>query len=510
MKTVLDLTAPKAYQYFMEPKNYCSQDLPEYINFKPVLDFIEKTVGEATYDDILKDKKKKAFDFEGVNHTLLIKKDAKYTFRPIQISNPYLYYLLVRIITSKTNWSLIKKRFKQFARPQIEVSSIPAIKGKKDKSHRSAGVSGWWEKMEQRSIALGLQYKYMFVTDITNCYPSIYTHTIGWALLGKKEAGENRYNQKLYANQIDSHIRWMQAGQSNGIPQGSTLYDFIAEMVLGFADMELADRLEKEGIEDYKLLRYRDDYKFFSNNKEEIDKIAFILQEVLTGLNFQLNAKKTLLTVDVVQMSIKSDKLAYATELPLYKKYKKRITTIASSFQQEALYIHQFASRFPNSGTLSKMLTLFSERVTHSKKKWKAEEVEVMVAILTEIALESPKAYGLILHLISFMILQLKTTEERERIVKAVYNKFTGIPNIGEVQLWMQHITYKMPHPMDYDEPLCKIVANDPNVVLWNNDWVKEKYKKDFPQDKICTDKERDSITPLIDIDEVSLFKEYE
>lgn len=52
-------------------------------------------------------------------------------------------------------------------------------------------------------------------------------------------------------------------------------------------------------------------------------------------------------------------------------------------------------------------------------------------------------------------------------------------------------------------------MANEPNVSLWNIDWVKKEYKNKFPQYKICTDWLRDSFTPVIDIDEVSLFEVY-
>lgn len=165
LKTVLELTSPEARKYFMEPKNYCTLDLPDYVDFKPVLEYVEKAVGDTAFGTLLKNDAVKPRDYEEVNHKLLIKKDAKYTFRPIQITNPYLYFLLVRTITDKWKWSEIKKRFKAFASPQIEVTSIPVVKREEDKSHKSAGIFNWWEQMEQRSIALSLEYSYMFVTD---------------------------------------------------------------------------------------------------------------------------------------------------------------------------------------------------------------------------------------------------------------------------------------------------------------------------------------------------------
>ena len=183
MKSILELSEVKARRYFMESPNYCSLDLPRYIDFSKVLTYVEGKVGKKSLDDILKVAKKMPSEFEGVNHRLLVKKDAKFTYRPIDVANPYLYYLLVRQITTRGNWKEIKTRFASFVCPNIEVISIPKVKGDLDKSHKAAGISDWWENMEQKSLALSLKYRYMFVTDITNCYGSIYTHSIAWALM---------------------------------------------------------------------------------------------------------------------------------------------------------------------------------------------------------------------------------------------------------------------------------------------------------------------------------------
>lgn len=134
---------------------------------------------------------------------------------------------------------------------------------------------------------------------------------------------------------------------------------------------------------------------------------------------------------------------------------------------------------------------------------------EILMAILTEIALGSPKCYPIVLQLCSVLINKLSTTSEREKIVNDIYKKFQMIPNIGELQIWMQRITYQWTNSIDYTESICKIVANVPDVVLWNNDWVADEYKDAFPQYKICTNWLRDCYTPVIDIDEVSLFDSY-
>ena len=64
----------------------------------------------------------------------------------------------------------------------------------------------------------------------------------------------------------------MQCGQTNGIPQGSVLMDFIAEILLGYIDEILTEQLNTAHIVNYKILRYRDDYRIFVNNPDEGEK----------------------------------------------------------------------------------------------------------------------------------------------------------------------------------------------------------------------------------------------
>lgn len=507
MKTVLDLSYVKAKKYFLESHNYCNMQFPIYIDFKPVLEYVQNAIGNKELKDILKDPKRMPSDYENVNHKILVKKDAQYSYRPIQLINPYLYYLLVKAITNKTNWQEIKNRFTALSVPNIEVASIPKVKGDMDKSHISASISSWWENVEQRSIELALSYRYMFVTDITNCYGSLYTHTIAWALMGKDTAKEKRNKHGLLGNLIDNYMQGMQYGQTNGIPQGSVLSDFIAEMVLAYADKTLAERLFAENICDYHIIRYRDDYRIFCNSKENIERVAFFLQEVLSELNFHLNGKKTYLTEDVICESIKQDKRTYILEGPLYRKTQKRIYSTMSNLQQEALYIHQFSKKHANSGVLIKLLTIFAQRIVN--KILVSSDALILISIFTDIALSSPKSYKIVLAIISKLVNKIPTTEKREQVVNDIYTKFQRFPNIGEIQIWMQRITYNLPRPIVYTEDICKIVNNEVGVELWNNDWVDDDYKNAFPQYKICTEWIRENYTPVIDVKEVSLFSTY-
>jgi hypothetical protein len=70
------------------------------------------------------------------------------------------------------------------------------------------------------------------------------------------------HNNQLY--QCEKYNHTLALAQTNGIPQGSVLMDFIAEMVLGYIDECLSRCLDEKM--DYRIIRYRDDYRIFTNS----------------------------------------------------------------------------------------------------------------------------------------------------------------------------------------------------------------------------------------------------
>ena len=567
--TVLELSSNDAHNYFMKPANYCTLSLPKYIDFDPILKYVENTINEAINHQqdedpldsicaICENKKQRPGSHENVNHTILINKDAKYAFRPIQLPNPYIYYILVQKITEEPMWGFIKKRMEYFyheVENRIEVSSIPLKEEDREgESQTAASILNWWDNIEQRTIELSMEYKYMLVTDITNCYGSIYTHTIEWALMGKEKAKERHKECKKRSGVsdlnntdklgclIDKYIQSMQYGQTNGLPQGSTLFDFIAEIILGYADQNLDKELKKEGISNYKILRYRDDYRIFSNSKDELEKISLSLQKILSDLNFHMNSSKTKMTENIVEDAIKQDKLYYISNIPAYK--KKR--SLFSSFQKELYYILSIARKFPNSGIVCRLMNNLNHRIekvslreesTDENKKGKKtidENPKVLIAIIMEIVMNSPRIYQHALSSVSHSINLFSSEKEKAQTTVAVRKKLCRLPNIGHIQLWMQRITSKIDTGDDesYDELLCKIIQeqierhtsskdrtiwkaqNGTQIAsemenLWNLEWVKEEYRKDFPIASIFNKKEFDEMKPFIKSDEIDIFNPY-
>ena len=57
MKSILELSEVEARRYFMESSNYCSLELPKYIDFSKVLAYVEDKVGKKSLNTILKETK---------------------------------------------------------------------------------------------------------------------------------------------------------------------------------------------------------------------------------------------------------------------------------------------------------------------------------------------------------------------------------------------------------------------------------------------------------------------
>jgi RNA-directed DNA polymerase len=194
MKQILDLSTVEAKQFFLKTESYVSIDLPPYFDFSNLLRKICNTLESSKLSDYYDDK---PYNHENVNYLLYSNKDGKYSWRPLQIINPLIYVDLVNVITKESNWENIKNKFKEFqSNPNIKCMSIPIISTSKKKD-KAEQIISWWEQIEQESLKLALEFNYVIHTDITNCYGSIYTHTIPWALHGKEKA-KSKKKKKTY------------------------------------------------------------------------------------------------------------------------------------------------------------------------------------------------------------------------------------------------------------------------------------------------------------------------
>jgi hypothetical protein len=284
----------------------------------------------------------------------------------------------------------------------------------------------------------------------------------------------------------------MRHGQTNGIPQGSVLMDFISEMVMGYADMELSSRLTAAGVSEYRVLRYRDDYRIFVNNPQAGEAILKTLTEVLIELGLKLNTAKTGGTSQVVSYSLKADKRAWL-----------RSRQGDSNLQKHLLVIHAHGIDNPNAGSLSVALTHFHERLSKTKR---IQNPHVLISVAVDIAYGSPRTFPVCAAIVSKLLSVLKSKAERVDVIGKIRAKLSQLPNTGHMEVWLQRVSHSIEPGMAYTETLCQLAKGEA-VNVWNNSWITSaKLKAALDPSVIVDAKKLRAITPVVKPKEIELF----
>ncbi len=411
-----------------------------------------------------------------------------------------LYVQLVHLITEDRHWEEIKNRLFSFRKnPQIYCSSIPveSITEEKDKAKQ---IEKWLEEIEQQSVTLSLEYQFLTQTDISDCYGSIYTHSIAWSLHEKcimkitKNRPNGKNGKKFIGNAIDGLIQDMSYGQANGIPQGSVLMDFIAEIVLGYADALLDEKLNEAKISNYQILRHRDDYRIFTKNQEDGERILKAISDTMHSLGMKLNFQKTKVSNEVIRNSFKADKL----DRILHKKNFKYL-------QQRLLWIYDFSQKHPNSGSLKYLLSDFRKQLKPHKIKNDAMQ---MIAITVDMAANNPGVYPETSSIISEFLLKIEENDRKE-VIRKIKERFDLVANTGSLQIWLQVISYKYDKTISYSEQLCQI-AEGKNPAIWNNSWISDdKIKKILEKNKVLNEDALRKMEGVIPYEDIKIFNSH-
>lgn len=467
-KTILDLQNFEAREFLLLGDVYCNIHFPDHFTFQKHIESAVSRIGQAVFEkDVLLTAKSES----EVNHSLYGNKDGKYAWRKYEIINPLLYVSTVNAITEINNWKILKERFSAFQTPNISCLNLPlGIKNKKRRAR--AEMSRWTADIEYKSLALSMEYNFIYHTDISDCYGSIYTHSIAWAIHTKPVAKTNKNNYSLLGNKLDQHIQAMRNGQTNGIPQGSILMDFIAELILGYADLELHNKL-KDLLKDnqYKILRYRDDYRIFVKESIHGEIILRTLSEVLLELGFRLNVAKTYSSQDVISGSVKEDKLN-----TLHYVFKDKITN-SNDLIGHLLILQQISRRYPNAGVVRKKLNKLQNKRLPRTAYHSIGVVNAIVGILLDVGHYSPISFPSITALIATYAAHL-SVEERKTLLRSIQNKMKSLPHSGLTEIWIQRMALGLKFKMDFKETLCRSVY-EPELSLFNSNWVGDESRKE-------------------------------
>jgi hypothetical protein len=142
-------------------------------------------------------------------------------------------------------------------------------------------------QLEEDEIRWMAGSQFVVEADIAACFPSIYTHSIPWALNGKAEAKKKTGIAKLAGNLLDKCTQNTRDKQTNGLLIGPHASNIVSEIILTRIDTAL----QASGFK--KVVRHVDDYRFFANTFEEAELFLKVLGLKLREYEMSLNEKKT-------------------------------------------------------------------------------------------------------------------------------------------------------------------------------------------------------------------------
>ena len=202
---------------------------------------------------------------------------------PRQLGVPHPEGYIVQCLALKRHWAEIKKHC---AKPETPVSRIFVRKTSSKRVFRMNYKGKEHLENEEADIRKMTGARYVVHTDIANCFPSIYTHSIPWALHKRIEAKRNR-SLSMAGNLLDRVTQGTRDGQTNGLLIGPHASNVISEIILTKIDHEMIRKEYKRSS------RHIDDYTFYARTREEAENFIRDLGMQLREYELVLNGSKT-------------------------------------------------------------------------------------------------------------------------------------------------------------------------------------------------------------------------
>lgn len=144
--------------------------------------------------------------------------------------------------------------------------------------------------LHERKVLESAGFKYMLRTDVSRFFPTVYTHSVPWALHTKSVAKRNRRaTPRYFGNLLDQALRQGQDEQTMGLPIGPDTSHVIAEAIAVAIDLQLRSTLKAWPAG----FRYVDDYYLFFPTLAEAEAALAALTKALKDFELQINFEKT-------------------------------------------------------------------------------------------------------------------------------------------------------------------------------------------------------------------------
>lgn len=135
--------------------------------------------------------------------------------------------------------------------------------------------------------------------DIQNCFDSIYTHSMAWAVSGGKSTYKENFqgsDDLTFGYRWDKIMQHIAYNETNGVVIGPEFSRIFAEVILQHVDVIVESALLRQGIKwnvDYVCYRYVDDFFFFYNDDKVRERAMLLFTNTLKGYRLSVSSEKT-------------------------------------------------------------------------------------------------------------------------------------------------------------------------------------------------------------------------
>jgi hypothetical protein len=202
--------------------------------------------------------------------------------RALGIPNPMAYQRLCAAL--RDNWQEILAHFHtQTDTDNHKISRIHIRKRKGTKALFKMNYQNWRiDDSPVPDILIGKRY--VVRADISTCFPSMYSHSLCWALVGKTFAKNNREESRWF-NALDHRCMELKSGETHGFLIGPHASNLLSEIILSVIDHHLGQK--------WKYIRNIDDYTCFVDSYADAQQFLTELSAQLRSFDLSLNHKKT-------------------------------------------------------------------------------------------------------------------------------------------------------------------------------------------------------------------------
>jgi hypothetical protein len=247
--------------------------------------------------------------------------------------------------------------------------------------------------------SVAYKYSHMVKADIKNFYPSIYTHSIAWALHGKAFIRKpvNLHSYSHLGNRLDRLFQNANDGCTNGIPIGPVVSDVIAEIIASAVDRLLTKMLASEAI-DYEAVRFKDDYRILVKSEADAKVVIKSLQAALKEYNLELNDEKT-------KIATLPDGLFREWVSKYHAAYPKRLRAFSwKQFRELYLAVINIDRTCPGTGVIDRFLADITNKRGQLKLLIGDYNLEKVISMLLMLATLRVKAFPKVMAILEMLL----------------------------------------------------------------------------------------------------------